>query len=207
MKKILLLTVPHTGTVFVHDFLKDVLNLKHYQGMNIDQASVFMETDNTNIFARIHTTSPTRLIQEAKGSLMEYAENNCNVVIPLRNPVDSAISCIARKHHDLVYCTSCWEIMLEMYPRYNVFWIDINVKPELRHNMMTQLCEFLDCSPANSSEFNEYIDKWQKRNSVDYQNGIPPKNFDFDSLDFAVQWYDDMKIKLDKQYSMPLPMD
>ena len=216
MKKILLLTVPHTGTVFTCDYLREILGLKHYQGMNRGDAEEFINTEDTNVFARIHTTSPTKLAQEGPNSLLDYAINNCNVISTLRPPIDNAISCVIREHSNLVYCASCWDIMIEMTPKYNVFWLDTHAKKETRRNMIEQLNTFLDCQPKDIDKFNNFIDGWEKvgegKKFPDIKQayideGTLPKGYDFSSLDFAVHWYDDMKIKLDKQYSMPLPMD
>lgn len=202
MKKILLLSVPHTGTVFISDYLEEIIGLNR-----IADNDRFIQTNDNKTFIRIHTTSPQRLENKKKTSVAEYAKNNCNVIIPLRHPIDNAKSCIARNHANLVYCSDCWNVMFEMYSAYNVFWVDIDILPEHRNNMMQQLSNFISCEPINQSTYDSFIDRWQKKNYTEYDKNILPPHHRYDYLNSAIEWYEKKKIELNKQYSMPLPMD
>jgi len=201
MKKVMLISIPHTGTVFVSEFLEHVMGLKH-----IKDPQEFMETDNMNVFMRIHTSTP---IQEWKNPLFDYAEENCHVVSPIRHPYENAVSCYARQSSNPAFAWMNWNIMMATAPRYNIFWVDIDTK--YRHNMMNQLCTFLERKPQSKELYDRYVDKWQKVNRVPKHNairkaynetGILPKGIKRDLFDDAVAWFDELKESIDKQYAL-----
>lgn len=215
MKKILILSAPHTGTCFARDYLLEVMPITL-----IPEYNAFVKSLDKNIVCNMHTTSQQRLTNERSINMVHdiagYAIDNCKVVIPFRHPIKNALSCLMRQHKDLINCTESWRILLEMYLKYDVFWLDVDISEGKRRNMMDQLNAFVECEPINSEKFNSWIEHWEPRNSYSdrnpikkayAENGTLPKGYDFNELDFAVQWYDEMKIKLEQQYSMPLPMD
>ena len=142
--------------------------------------------------------------------MFDYAVDNCYVVAPLRNPIANAVSCIARKHSNLVYTARNWEIMAEMAPRYNIFWVDIDATNETRKNMMSQLCDYLQRQPSKPAASDAFIERWKKVNAVPKSNPVKkeyeatkklPRGYDYRHLDNAIRWYDKLKAELDIKYT------
>jgi hypothetical protein len=201
MKKILLMSIPHTGTIFVSRFLEQVMGVKLVQDYN-----EFMETGDTNVFLRLHTSTP---VQTYKTPIWEYAAANCKTVSPLRHPYENAVSCFAREHSNLAFPWACWNSMMETAPLFDeIFWVDIDTQH--RENMMNQLCEFIEREPRNLELYERYIKDWKKVNRVPKHNKIRkaynetkelPNGPRYDLLDDAVVWYDNIKEQIDKQYA------
>ena len=95
--------------------------------------------------------------------------------------------------------------MMEMYPNYEVFWVDIQTAPENRDNMMRQLLQFVGRDPVDEKAYETYINEWKKVNFVKEETkrqfAVRNKFHDFKYLDTAVEWYDKKKAELDELYS------
>ena len=200
MKKILLMSIPHTGTIFVSNFLEQILGVKHLTDYN-----EFMSTERTDVFLRLHTSTP---VQAYKQPIWEYGAEHCKTVAPLRHPYENAVSCYAREHANLAFPMACWANMMETAPMFDeIFWVDIDT--QYRRNMMDQLCEYLEREPKDETLYDRYVDQWKKVNRVSKQNvvrnrynetGELPKGPRYDLLDSAVVWYNDIKQRIDEQY-------
>ncbi len=204
MRKILLLSVPHTGTVFVRNYINDVLKVSRCKHPD------YLVTDDGLVYTNIHCNSPQRLENEKPNNPAMYGVKNCNVIIPIRNPIDNAISCLGRGHSNLVYCAENWRVLMEMYPLCKrVFWVDVWAPEQNRRNMMLKLNEFLGIEP-NQKLFDDYVNNWKVvNNRTEEQIEIAERrtsHFKFDLLDFAVEWYEQKKIELNRLYT-PLPTD
>lgn len=204
MKKILLLSVPHTGTIFVRDYLMQILHLPF-----IADANNFISEKRNAVAQTMHTTGPQLKANKTVNGVAEYAIDNCNVIIPFRHPMDNAISCIGRDHPNLEFCATNWSILFEMYPLYNVFWVDIDAPKENRRNMMEQLNGFVGCYPISADAFDKYVDDWAPVNNLTkanpikkayVENGTLPKGFDYSVMDEAVVWHSTKKQELLRKY-------
>lgn len=202
MKKVLLMTIPHTGKVFLENYMTEVLELKKV----IDFAS-FIETKDENVFASTHTASPQPLIQRR---LYEYAKAECRVVATLRHPYANGVSCAARGHQNLTYAATNWRLMEQQIPQYDMFWVDVETAVENRQQMMLQLCKFLGRKPVKNERHNAFVQRWKKANALPKSNPIKkdflntgklPEGYSFSTLDSAMKWYLPLKAKLDKQYA------
>lgn len=205
MRKVLLFSVPHTGTVFTRNYIVDVLDIPHYRNLK-----GFIEKDVTQMHVNLHATYGLGTSKNPSNDVIKYAEENCNVVIPLRDPTDNAMSCLGRKHNDLNYCIQNWKMLLEIYPRFkNVFWVDVWTPEENRRTMMQKLNEFLDIEP-HPTYVERFVRDWKKVNYRKTEQILEAERrlpfHDLSSLDFAVEWYKEKKAELDKLYS-PLPTD
>lgn len=207
MRKVLLLSVPHTGTVFTRNYIVDVLNIPHCRNLG-----AFVAKDVTRMHVNLHTVYSNR--PERRGSkedaVFKYAYQNCNVIIPVRNPIDNAISCLGRNHNNLDYCIQNWEAMLGECDRFkHVFWFDVWTPEENRRTMLYKLHEFLDIEP-HPTYVERFARAWKKVNHRTTEQIVKAERrvpfHDFSELQFAVDWYNEKKAELDKLYS-PLPMD
>jgi len=165
-------------------------------------------TTEQKILVNLHTVEAHRVENPSPvyDTIMEYAVENCSVVIPIRNPIDNAVSCLSRGHETLDYCISNWEVMFQRYPRFkNVFWIDVWAPVRNRRNMMLKLNEFLGVDPIDQQSFDEYIKYWRKANCVkDDVKQLARRRLpfhDLSQLQFAVDWYNEKKAELDKLYA------
>jgi len=207
MKKTLLLSVPHTGTVFTRNYIVDVLDIPHCRNLG-----AFIVKDVSRMHVNLHTVEANYIGNgtQLNRDILEYAEENCNVIIPIRDPIENAISCLGRGHNTLHYCIGNWRAMLLEYPRFkNVFWIDVWTAEENRRNMMLKLNEFLDMEPEKE-KFDNFVDQWKKVNTRSDEQMIKGDRripfHDVSELQFAVDWYNEKKAELNELYS-PLPTD
>jgi len=207
MKKVLLLSVPHTGTVFTRNYITDVLDIPHCRNLG-----AFVIKNVARMHVNLHTTEATYIGNGTQvcRDILDYAEENCNVVIPIRDPIENAISCLGRGHNTLHYCIGNWKAMIREYSRFkNVFWVDVWTPEENRRTMMHKLNEFLDREPEQEA-FDNFVNHWKKVNNRSDEQMIKADRrvpfHDFSELQFAVDWYNEKKAELDKLYS-PLPMD
>ena len=209
MRKVLLFSVPHTGTVFTRNYIEGVLDIPHCRNLG-----AFVLKDVTRMHVNLHTVKAAHELSNGSQKcrdIMNYAEENCNVIIPIRDPIDNAISCLGRGHDNLDYCISNWKTMLSEYPRFkNVFWIDIWTPRMHRRMMMRKLNQFLDVQPPNPNAFEEFVEKWPRVNNRSEEQIVKGNRripfHDFSELQFAVDWYNEKKAELNKLYS-PLPTD
>lgn len=200
MKKILLVSIPHTGTIFVSRFLEQIMSVRLVQDY-----TEFMETDDTNVLLRLHTSDPP---QPYKIPVWEYAAANCKVVAPIRHPYETVVSSVARKHANLLYSWANWKHMMHISPMFSeIFWVDIDTK--YRENMMEQLCTFVEREPRNLDLYEHYIKDWKKLNRVSKSNeirkaynetGVLPHGPRYELFDDAVAWYSNIKTIVDEQY-------
>lgn len=198
MKKILLFTVPRTGTHFTRGYIHDVLKVPPTQGM------AAYRTDRRQIYGKAHTHTSFSLKRRHLDLdvklTMEYIEKQCNVIIPIRDPIENAISGFRRGRETLDYAVRNWEIMFECYPRMkNVFWIDVWAPKENRYNMMLKLNEFVDIEPEQEL-LDNFVLKWEKKNASD-NVFVDLEKHDFSRLQFAVDWYNEKKAELNKLYT------
>ncbi len=213
-KKILVMSIPHTGTVFATDYLKQVMPLQYFDDKPYNE---FIIHPSKHVFSQIHISDNQRIENELHWSdIMGYAEKNCKVIIPLRHPIESAISYTARYGignymDDLV---DNWRSMIEIHSKYDVFWLDINIAKEKRYNMMLQLNKFIEREPSDRMKFYRYVKEWkpvnvyrENRNTIKNaytDHNMLPAGYNFNSLNFAVWWYTKKKTELEKQYSKPM---
>ena len=207
MKKTLLLSVPHTGTVFVRNYIVDVLDIPHCRNLGD-----FITKDVTRMHINLHTVEANYIGNgtQLNRDILEYAEENCNVVIPIRDPIENAISCLGRGHTTLHYCIGNWRAMISEYSRFtNAFWVDVWTPEENRRTMLRKLNEFLDIEP-HPTYVEKFARSWKKvnyRTTEQILKGERRTPFhDLSELQFAVDWYKEKKAELDKLYT-PLSTD
>ena len=214
-KKVLIMSIPHTGTVFTIDYLDQVMPLK-YLG---DDHWKFIKHPSKHVAGQFHISITQRKESEEywtkEYNIMEYAKDNCKVIIPLRHPIENAISYTARYGvgNYMDELVDNWRIMIELHSNYDVFWLDINITRAKRHNMMRQLNKFIEREPIDRIKFYRYVKQWKPLNvyrensnlikDAYIEQGKLPVGYDFRSLDFAVWWYNKKKIELEQQYSRP----
>jgi hypothetical protein len=195
------MSIPHTGTIFVSRFLEQVMGVRLVQDY-----SEFMETDDTNVLLRLHTSNPH---QSYKVPIWEYSAKNCKVVAPIRHPHENIVSCVARGHPNLLYPWQNWREMMRTVPIFDeVFWVDVDT--EYRENMMGQLCTFIEREPRNLDLYEQYVKDWKKVNRVSKSNeirkaynetGVLPHGPKYELFDDAIAWYTNLKQQLDEKYS------
>jgi hypothetical protein len=202
MRKVLLLSVPHTGTVFARRYIEDVAEFPHCRNLG-----AFVTKDVTRMHVNLHTVRSNR--PERRGAkedgVFKYAYENCNVVIPVRDPIDNAISCLGRGFNNLDYCIQNWQAMMDEYQCFkNVFWLDVWAPVENRATMISKLNEFLDVEP-HPTYVTRFVRDWKKVNHRTTEQMVKGDRrtpfHDFRPLDFAVEWYKEKKAELDKLYA------
>jgi hypothetical protein len=196
MKKVLVLSIPHTGTEFVTEYLgfMDIMPL-----VFIRPAPMFILHPSKHVLYHMHIGSyPGAFRFPDEQGTMEYAKENCKVVIPLRNPIKNAISYINR-YKDMSFCKTNWDLLInDVVPNYDIFWLDIDITKERRYNMMNKLNESIERKPINDIEFRKYVNVWHPINHIEQK--APLEGYDFKCLDFAVEWYDNKHTELEKLY-------
>jgi hypothetical protein len=221
MKKVLVLSIPHTGTEFVTNYLgfMDIMPLRFVKPIK-DQVY-----KDTTLFNKAHMefiTHPSRhvvghmhigehLHLKREYDIMDYAKEHCKVIIPLRHPLENAISYIGRhKEIKMLYCANNWSILLnDIISNYEIFWIDINIAKRKRLRMMKGLNRFIEREPMNDANFIKYIKEWKPVNHHEecdgmkeayYTRGELPKGYDVSCLDTAIKWYNNKHTELEKLY-------
>jgi len=196
MKKVLVLSIPHTGTEFVTDYLgfMDIMPL-----VFIRPATAFIKHPSKHVLYHKHIgTYPNAKHYPNEHGIEEYAKENCKVVIPLRHPIKTAISYINR-YTDMSLCKNNWELLINnILPNYEIFWLDIDIAQQKRYNMMSKLNEFLERKPVNDINFRKYVAKWKPVNHIKHSEST--EAYDFNHLNFATEWYDNKHTELDKLY-------
>ena len=142
--------------------------------------------------------------------IMEYAKEKCKVIIPIRSPIESALSCIGR-NGGIGECKKNWDIMLnDIIPKYDIFWLDINTPHHMRHKMMNKLNEFIERVPADKLKLYRYVTEWKPLNSYAKcaplkkayaSKGQLPQEHNFKILNNATEWYNRKTKELVTQYA------
>lgn len=225
MKKVLVMSIPHTGTEFVTEYLgfMDIMPLRFVKPMDDQSYSdetiyyskhkEFVTHPSKHVVSHIHIDHNTKenLCISMKYAIMEYAKENCKVVIPLRHPLENAISYIGRnKETKMSYCENNWNILFDdIIPNYDIFWVDINVAKQKRFKMMEELNKFIGREPIDNLRFRRYVSEWNPVNHVEecdnmkeayYKHDKLPEGYDFGCLDVAIKWYNNKKVELDELY-------
>lgn len=190
------MSIPHTGTEFVTEYLgfMDIMPL-----VFIRPAPMFKLHPSKHVLYHMHIGStPGGFRFPGEQGIMEYARENCKVVIPLRNPIKNAISYINR-YKDMSFCKTNWDLLInDVVPNYDIFWLDIDITKERRYNMMNKLHESIGRKPINDIEFRKYVNAWNPINHIEQKE--PLEGYDFKCLDFAVEWYNNKHTELEKLY-------
>jgi len=196
MKKVLVMSMPHTGTEFVTEYLgfMDIIPL-----VFIRPAPSFITHPSKHVLYHMHIgTYPKAKHYPNEHGIMAYAKENCKVVIPLRSPVKNAVSYINR-YDNMSLCVKNWNLLInDVSLEYDIFWLDIDIAQEKRYNMMNQLNKFIGRKPTDDLKFRKYVIEWKPVNRVEQNNSLEKHNFE--CLDFAVEWYNNKHKELEKLY-------
>jgi len=196
MKKVLVMSIPHTGTEFVTEYLgfMDIMPL-----VFIRPAPAFIKHPSKHVLYHKHIgTYPYAKHYPNEQGIEEYAKENCKVVIPLRHPVKTAISYLNR-YKDMSLCKNNWNLLInDVSSTYDIFWLDIDIAQEKRYTMMSQLNNFIERKPTDKINFRKYINEWKPVNHVEQNKS--PKEHNFECLNFAIEWYNNKHEELEKLY-------
>ena len=194
MKKVLVMGIPHTGTEFVVEYL-NILSL-----VVTRPATTFIQHPSNHVLYNTYIGSYANANHyPGEKEVMEYAKENCKVVIPLRHPTENAISYISR-YKEMASCANNWNILINyIIPKYDIFWFDINIAKQKRFKMMEKLNKFIEHQPTDDLKFRKYVSEWKPVNHVEYQDNLS-EGHDFECLDMAIDWYNNKKVELNKLY-------
>jgi hypothetical protein len=199
-KKVALVSIPHSGTIFVSDFLEKVVGLRHVKDYN-----EFMETHDMDVFIRMHTNAP--IDSYINTDIWEYIFEYCEVVSPLRHPHEVFISHLAREYPNAMdMVVESWNNMKEVwYEVPDMFWFNIDIGETSRLDMIENLCYCFDLK-QDKDKLDFFLDvsvryfaaNWKKVNTVPNHNevrraynktGRLPTGHDYSRLDDAVDMY------------------
>jgi len=181
----ILFTVPHSGTVFTLTYFEQL----GFRRWNINLEKLSRITNVGVLFHQQHSgvwMNPTNIRPEAK-----YALQNRKVITTVRHP-HLVLNSFLSRGKTLETNIECWKSLIEWLPQIDHYIFDIGCPENKRFEQMYGMLEHIGQNNLDTYRITqEYVDAWKPMNTTPDKK-ILADDFDYSSLDFAVDWYESL---------------
>jgi hypothetical protein len=199
MRRITLLTVPHTGTHFVTHLFNGIgAELDHDVVCGTHQK--FNKHSKINAYYwQIHSTQKPipELPRNARLNYESCMRNNRSLIVTARDPYLSCFHYMSKSPmHSLEHQSANWNMFLDIVESRKPFIVDIGCREEMRYEHLKDALDYLKIANYDNDFVKQYAENWTPLNTsgnemrVKYlKTGELPPNQDWQLLDRAVDWY------------------
>lgn len=181
-----LFTVPHSGTHFTMEYFRQ-MGIRTWNPSSPSGLPTFWQVHaGNNYLGRMTLDNYKRLCKHP-------------TVITVTHPYRCWISFTGR-NKSYEENVDCWHYLLDTMPKLNYYLFDINCRKTDRKDTLVKMMNYLGLYNEDRDRWiNKWVDRWPIEAAQEYKNkaqylkdGTLPSGYDYDQLQFAVDWYESL---------------